>query len=273
MLDRFQSKFGTAGLVVAIVALIAALAGGAYAAGGGLSGKQKKEVKKIAKTEAKKYAKQGKPGPAGPVGPAGATGAKGDAGAQGATGPQGPAGPQGPGGAPGTPGANGKSVEVLPINTGATACGGRGGASVEVEESGEPPQEICNGSPWVAGGLPKGATETGAWSFSGASTSGEVYVPISFSVPLSAALSGSNVHFVPGGTTNPACPGGSAANPTAAEGQLCVYPTEPVAHATFGGIWNTGNTAEGTGKSGAFIFFEGATTAAQGIGSWAVTGG
>lgn len=225
MLNRFQSKFGTAGLVVAIVALVAALAGGAYAAGGGLTGKQKKEVKKIAKTEAKKYAKRG---PAGPAGPAGA---KGDTGAQGATGPQGPAGPQGPGGAPGAPGAagaNGESVEIVEANP--TACDGTGGVLYEVEATATP---ICNGSPWTAGGtLPAGATETGTWS-AGTSTVENLalFSSISFNVPLAQGAT-YTTHFVnvankeeheslEGGTST-ACTG-TADDPTAPPGTLCIY--------------------------------------------------
>jgi hypothetical protein len=95
MLTRLRTRFGTAGLIVAIVALIAAVGGTALAASGALTGKQKKEVTKIAK----KYA--GAPGAAGPAGPAGANGKdgakgdKGDTGAQGAQGPQGIQGKEG----------------------------------------------------------------------------------------------------------------------------------------------------------------------------------
>jgi hypothetical protein len=117
MISRIQSKFGTAGLVVAIVALVVAFTGAAFAASG-LNSKQKKEVTKIAK----KYAdKQGPAGPAGPVGPQGApgaNGAKGDTGAEGPEGPegkqgkQGLVGPEGPEGSPWTAGGTLPSGET-----------------------------------------------------------------------------------------------------------------------------------------------------------------
>lgn len=47
MFSKFEQRFGTAGLVVAIVALVFAMVGGAFAATG-LTSKQEKEVKKIA---------------------------------------------------------------------------------------------------------------------------------------------------------------------------------------------------------------------------------
>lgn len=98
MISRIHSKLGTAGLVVAIVALVAALGGGAYAAQQGLNGKQKKEVKKIAK----KFA--GAPGATGPQGQKGDTGATGPAGKDGTNGTNGTNGTDGEPGADGEPG-------------------------------------------------------------------------------------------------------------------------------------------------------------------------
>lgn len=94
MFHRVRQQVGTAGLIVAVVALVAALAGGAYAASGGLSGKQKKQVKHIAKNESKKWSKkyskqfgkQGAKGETGAQGPKGDTGAQGPKGENGATG-------------------------------------------------------------------------------------------------------------------------------------------------------------------------------------------
>jgi hypothetical protein len=268
MFNRIHQKLGTAGFIISIVALVAALGGGAYAASGGLSGKQKKEVEKIAKKYSGKPGAAGAAGPAGPTGPAGAAGAKGDAGAAGAAG----VGTKGEKGEKGEAGTAGESVEVVETNP--AACGAAGGVTYEVEAT---PTAVCSGeegSPWTAGGtLPKGATETGAWAFSGASTSGEVYAPISFTIPLSAPLAAADVHYiVPGGQIPNVCTG-SATSPTAAEGELCVYETEPTSGATLGGIFGLGNAEEGASSAGAFIYFEGATAAAQGIGSFAVTGG
>lgn len=274
MLQRFRKQVGNAGLVVAIVALVAALAGGAYAAGGGLSGKQKKEVTKIAK----QYAGiPGKQGPAGSAGPAGPAGAKGDTGAKGEKGDTGAAGSDG---APGSPGAAGKSVEALEIAVGESGCGGRGGAVYAVEESGEE-TEICNGSPWTAtGSLPKGATETGAWSFTGSAAdssplgAASTQVPVSFTVPLKAKLFGAEVHYIDkteDATTE--CPG-SVTSPKAAEGQLCIYqgilekatvsPLEPI-------VTLVGSGA-GANKTGALLGFTSVEDGAYGSGAFAVTG-
>jgi hypothetical protein len=114
-------------------------------------------------------------------------------GAAGATGPAGTPGTNGANGSPGKNGTNGKNGE--------------------------------EGSPWTAGGtLPKGSTETGTWSISGLYKEGEIATfPISFPIPLPAALGETAVHFVGPGETSPAgCPG-SSQDPTAAEGNLCVY--------------------------------------------------
>jgi len=183
MFQRLQDRFGTAGLIVAVVALIAALTGTAFAAAG-LNAKQKKEVKAIAKS----FQGTGPAGAAGAAGPAGPQGPAGSPGAKGDAGPQGPAGPKG--------------------DKGST------------------------GSPWAVGGLPKGATEAGTWGFEGSSSPIEV-IGLSFPVPLAAPLDEGHVHFindegkeVVGFTyeevTSTVCTG-TAAEPTAAAGHLCVY--------------------------------------------------
>jgi hypothetical protein len=236
MLQRFQDRVGTAGLIVAIAALVLALGGGAYAASGALTSKQKKEVTKIAQTEAKKFA-----GKTGPAGSNGSNGSKGDTGATGPEGKQGPQGKQGPEGKQGEEG-----------------------------EPGEP------GSPWTVGGtLPKGATETGTWSFSASKADGEnaeggLFVPISFPVPLASGLSETQVVFVhapmEGGCL------GSASNPTAPEGKLCVYKNELV-NATADGVFNLSATNEGANAPGALLFLGSVTDGAYGFGSFAVTAG
>jgi hypothetical protein len=184
MLSRIHNKLGTAGLVVAIVALVAALSGAAFAAGGGLTGKQKKQVKKIVQTEIKKH-----PGPTGPAGPQGAAGANGKDGAA---------------GAPGAKGATGA--------TGATGKTGKTGATGP------------EGSPWtVDGTLPKGKTETGTWSFG--PTAGTEFATItgSFNIPLKKALTVAKVKKLKEGEGETAeCPG-TASDPKAAEGFLCIY--------------------------------------------------
>lgn len=265
MLKRIREPFGKAGLIVAILALVAAMGGGAYAAKNGLTGKEKKEVKKIAKQYSGKRGKNGQNGQNGANGAPGDKGANGATGATGATGAKGDKGDTGPEGPPGA------SVEALPIAPETAGCSGNGGAVIEPAEL-----EVCNGSPWVVNALPKGATETGVWSFNGSATDAEgLYVPISFNVPLSATIGVGNVHYV-GPTGGGVCTGKVFA-PTAPEGVLCIYNTA-VVNATYGyeggnGIFWPDNTGEGASKVGALVFFEGIGNGAYGIGSWAVTGG
>jgi Collagen triple helix repeat (20 copies) len=226
---RFHDRFGTAGLVVAVIALIAALAGTALAAGG-LTKQQEKQVTKIAK----KYA--GKPGATGPQGPQGPAGAKGDTGAKGDP------------GSAGAPGAAGKSV--IASNASGVECS-EGGTKFEVEGSGKS-SKVCNGKEGPEGPtgpegalgtagttLPPGATETGTWGFGGKFTSStEPIVPISFSIPLAAPLGPTKVHLIDNDgeevvinegsgarefkAAAAAC-SGTAANPTAGAGNLCLY--------------------------------------------------
>jgi hypothetical protein len=259
-----REPFGTAGLIVAVVALMAALGGSAIAAKGALTGKEKREVQKIAKAEAKKFAKAGKQGPAGPAGPAGATGPagpagakgdKGDAGAAGvvgAVGPQGPAGPQGPQGAQGPQGQPG----VLH------------------------PEET----------LPSEATETGTWLYADPGNERK-FVPISFPIPLSPEAA-EEVKFEPVGqgevTHSQNCPG-TAAEPAAAPGYLCVYASRSFSTAEWEGspTWEgkpsaayrldpaapegTSPEDEGVSPSGTILYFESGGGGRQIVGSYAVT--
>lgn len=263
MLTKLREPFGKAGLIVAIVALIAALGGGAYAASGGLSGKQKKEVEKIAK----KYA-----GKNGTNGTNGAPGAKGDTGAAGTN------GTNGTNGSPGGPGAAGKSVEEVPIaaGPGEAACEERGGAEYLLEGATEG-TEVCNGkegSPWALGGLPKGATETGVWTFGASEASsegGRVYVPISFSVPLRQKITDeANVHFVGPNGDGTTCKGKVTA-PTAPEGVLCVYRAEVVG-AEFVAVRELLAENNEVDTAGAYLVFREAHNESYGRGSFAVTG-
>jgi hypothetical protein len=265
MLRRLHSRLGTAGFVISIVALVVALSGGAYAASGGLTGKQKKEVEKIAK----KYA--GKPGTNGAPG---APGAKGDAGAKGDTGAAGTAGKDGTNGTNGTSGTNGgpgKSVEAFEVPTGETACSGNGGVEYEIEESGEA-TEVCNGSPWTVGSLPPGKTETGAWAFGTTAAAGFAFAPVSFAVPLANGATVS-AHYVnlagneeledeviaePAAVCH-----GSAANPTAPPGALCIY--EQQLTGAYLEIASTANSA------GYVLGFVASGAGAFGRGNWAMT--
>ena len=223
MLTRLQNHVGPAGLIVAIVALVAALTGGAIAATGGSDG-----------SKAAASAAKGKPGPKGPRGPRGKTGAQGPAGPQGPAGSAGAKGETGAPGADGNPGAAGKSVVTTTFegtNEPATEpCEERGGNSIEVEGSGVK-RYACNGadgakgSPWTAGGtLPTNATESGTWSFQASYEEPVAYADIAFPIPLEAPLDSSHVVYVPPfSNPDPVHCAGSAAEPQAASGYLCVY--------------------------------------------------
>lgn len=174
--------------VAMTLALVFAMSGGAYAAGKYLITSTKQISPKVLKSL------QGKAGPAGAIGATGATGAAGPAGS---AGPAGPQGPKGETGATGTNGAAGKN--------------------------GENGKE---GSPWTAGGtLPAKATETGTWDVTTANVErekDEASAAISFPIPLKEPLDEEHVHYVgtEGGTQQ--CPG-TAAEPKATAGNLCVY--------------------------------------------------
>ncbi len=242
-----REPFGTAGLIVAIVALVAALGGGAYAASAGSGGQALASGKsKAGKPGPRgKTGKQGPAGPVGPAGPKGETGPQGPAGSAGSVGPAGATGPEGPEGEPGQDGQNGTSVTSATVsNSGEEGrCVGTGGSKFT---AGSNKTYACNGkegSPWTAGGtLPAGQTETGTWLYhNGASTAylPEIYATVSFSLPLAEALEPEDVHYIaengleittymgntkypPEGVTPTECLG-SAENPTAEPGNLCIY--------------------------------------------------
>jgi hypothetical protein len=214
MKRRLTEPFGKAGLIVAAIALVFAMLGGAYAASNSGSGKA------TASAKAKK-------GPRGPKGPKGDTGAQGPVGPAGAPGKDGTNGTNGTSGADGAPGKDGTSVTTASF-TGTKGTCTNGGVTVK---SASPEANVCNGKDGQTGftaTLPSGKTETGAWSQS-VTARGEIIptVPISFSIPLTAAggagsaiglnLEETNLEAGTGGCT------GTAANPTAPAGKLCVY--------------------------------------------------
>lgn len=211
-----------------VVAIVALIAAlaGTAFAAAGLNSKQKKEVTKIATKIAKKYA--GATGPAGPQGAPGAPGAPGKEGPQGKEGKEGPEGEEGP--------------------------------------------EGPEGSPWTAGGvLPKAATETGAWSTANAST----MVPASFNIPLKekpkaivfvgSAVVASKVLPAESGVEVEDCEG-SATEPSAPEGVLCVY-IDGVEEGP--GIFGLESLTKRY-KSGAVWFVS--VPEGRAFGTWAVTG-
>jgi hypothetical protein len=262
MYRRFHDRFGTAGVLIAVLALIAALGGSALAAGG-LTKAQEKQVTKIAK----KYA--GKPG---------APGAPGTNGTNGTNGTDGAPGPEG---AAGKNGADGASVTGAAIAAGGT-CGSAAGVKYTL---GATSTSVCNGEqgqPWTPDNtLPSGATFTGAWSLYNEGNAEPPQVDLSFGVPLAAPLPASNVKYVTAATTE--CPG-SAADPQAEEGFLCVYEES---HTTFAGSYSPSihnpaskievggpgsgifAAAPGAGRAGALLV--NGSFAGIAYGTWAVT--
>jgi hypothetical protein len=168
------------------------------------------------------------------------------AGKPGAPGPEGKQGPEG------KPGAEGKE-------------GKQGTQGIPGEEGKEGPE----GSPWTAGGtLPSGKTETGNWAY-GFANEKEVGVPqfvsLSFNIPL--ATISEEVHYVKQAEAAPAgCTGGTAAEPKADPGNLCIYALEEanVIFVPSGGLPHPDT-------SGALIGIFPSATNAVAFGSWAVT--
>jgi hypothetical protein len=204
MFSLLRNRLGIPG-VIAVIALVFSMLGGAYAANDSGGGKATASAK----------------GKRGPKGPKGATGPAGPAGPAGPQGPAGPAGPKGDKGDTGSPGSPGKAGATGP--TGATGPKGTTGLTGPTGLTG------TTGSPWTAGGtLPKGATETGAWSTAGGIVGAPPFaaISISFAIPLVEALEIEEVHLMKvgqaGGT---GCTGGTAAQPKADSGNLCVYTT------------------------------------------------
>jgi hypothetical protein len=100
---------------------------------------------------------------------------------------------------------------------------------------------------------------------------GQVLLFAAISFPYPVSESGYPVHFIPVGGTPPAeCPG-SAAEPAAEEGNVCVYQS-----GGFGPTYSNeinpedGEEFEGAGRMGAILRFEGEAFE-RGYGTWAVT--
>jgi hypothetical protein len=230
--------------VTMTLALVFAMTGGAFAAGKILI----TSTKQIKPSVLKQL--QGKAGAQGPAGAAGS---------QGPAGPQGPAGANGKDGAPGSPGEKGaQGIQGVP---------GKNGTTGFTET------------------LPSKKTETGVWAFS--ALRGNPFIPVaSFSIPLASALTGEDVHvinekgeelhFEAPSTTPTKCgePVGTAAEPAAAPGNLCIY-IAGEGNASFfdEGVANPATAGQGAGKTGATMQVI-ATVPEQGLeghGTWAVT--
>jgi hypothetical protein len=118
--------------------------------------------------------------------------------------------------------------------------------------------------------LPVGATETGTWAFNATTADTNVVAPISFPIRVQGGLEESEVHFQgeTGFTDN--CKG-SATNPQALAGNLCIYTGigQPE-NATLEFISDPASIGIGAGDAGALLHFS-VTGVAHGSGSWAVT--
>ncbi len=272
----------TPATILAFVALVFAITGGAFAASGGRGGgtgskttasvRRGAPVATIAKSKAKPKTKAG---PRGPAGPQGATGA---------AGPAGPAGPAGAAGKDATNGTNGQDGAAGVSVTSSKEPAGvncKAGGSKFVSASGT--TYACNGENGQTGfteTLPEGKTETGTWGFS-VHTAGLYVEPLSYAIPLAAPLAKGKAHFVTAaeveGHTAPAeCPG-SAAVPSAVEGNLCVYAeTAANGNMEFFEFQDEKPEATTTPTSGAHMIFVAPEEPEPGYGagfsgSWAVT--
>ncbi len=180
---------------------------------------------------------QGKAGQAGAAGPAGVQGSQGSQGVRGETGPQGSQGKEGP---PGKNGENGK-----PGTTGFTET------------------------------LPPGETETGSWSGSLQAEGENILVPISFNIPLPAPIKsedGDEHVFRVGATGNGSTCPGTAAEPKAAEGDLCIYEAIALNVTLSNPKVASGLPEAGAATAGAYLQLTGAGAAPRfAWGTWAVT--
>jgi hypothetical protein len=211
------SKRVTYANVAMTLALVFAMTGGAFAAGKYLI-TSTKQIKPSVLASLK--------GAAGKTGPAGATGPAGPAG------PVGAPGPKGENGASGTNGTDGESVTIAAVA--ASECSKEGGAKLS-NATGK--TTICNGKTGFTSTLPKGKTETGEFSILVETAEHRpLSTAVSFNIPLASAPA---AHYIRETSkeavynvvteeqeevTQPACPG-SSAEPTATEGNLCVYAT------------------------------------------------
>jgi hypothetical protein len=279
--------------VAATMALFFAISGGALAAGHYLITSTKQISPKVLTSL------KGKAGPAGKNGANGTNGAAGPAGATGPIGPQGPAG---------SSGANGESVTSTEF-TGVKYPCKKGGSEFKIGSA--TPTYACNGSGGSGGGgaatsvgtLAEGKTETGTWDAQ-TDQNNNGLAPISFAIPLAAALNVEGCGEEPATRTKPCqlhyisvnnteithtsggpvetansgpCNEGTAAAPKAAtteaepgvvEPNLCLYAVEEK-H----GLEPLTGSHSTAFPVGVVVHFDGEPNEGRGFGTWALTAG
>jgi hypothetical protein len=203
MFSKIRKRLTYANVAMTL-ALVFAMSGGAYAASKYVITSTKQISPKVLKSL------KGKAGANGAQGPAGAAGAAGPQGAAGAAGAKGEVGATGAAGTNGTNGTNGKDG-----TTGFTET------------------------------LPAGKTEKGEWTAVGhANGEGELVVgSASINIPLAAApvaryVNKGGQELTASGEQPPVVCMGSAANPTAPAGTLCVYAGAEGGGTAFGNVLN-----------------------------------
>ena len=256
----------TPSTVIASLALVFAMTGGAYAASKYVI-TSTKQIKPSVLAQLK-----------------GKAGAKGAAGAPGAAGPQGSAGAAGKDGAPGadgtngTDGTNGVSVTSKQLSTNEAACAKEGGTEFTAAEGKK--TTACNGKTGFTSTLPSEKTETGEWALSEVarkSKVGRVKIPISFNIPLAAALDENHVKVIPPeseGAIGEGCGGGSVEHVTAEPGFLCIYLAfgQGLTSASFLPTNPEDGGELGAGTAGAILQLQGEVEEGDyAFGDWAVT--
>ncbi|HEV7936650.1 MAG TPA: hypothetical protein VGP18_01330 [Solirubrobacteraceae bacterium] len=256
MFSRIRPRLTYAN-VVATLAMVFAMTGGAYAASKYLITSTKQIKPSVLASLKGKAGANGAAGATGPTGPAGPAGSMGPAGSVGPAG-SGTEGKEGKAGANGTSVTSTESANAIEGHCTGTGTTGKGGSKFE-SASGK--TYACNGkegSPWTAEGtLPSGKTEYGTWAFGeykAAALGESIETSISFPIPLATNLSTAgcetieaghvaatcHVHYIDtvgkevinlGSLETPhfeeiapsGCGDGSAGEPAAEPGNLCVY--------------------------------------------------
>jgi hypothetical protein len=147
-------------------------------------------------------------------------------------------------------------------------------------EDGVPGAPGATGSPWTVGGtLPKGSSEHGVWTVTQDPDAQQVIASLSFPIPLKEALDEEHVHYIGVGEPTPEGCSGSAAEPKAESGNLCVFARQFVEGLKLGSmppfnIHNAETGGEGAGVSGAYMFVGNPNPKEEiiGSGTWVVTG-